>query len=293
MLTIRWKFLAVATGLAVLAACTPEPPPQPLPPPPPPPPPPVVQQEAIPYRPIPPRGAAYMMEIPRSNGAGVRETINFGLDEYETVWHFRSGWNVAALNCLGPQDEAITSAYGEFLRRFPRGLASANREMERKFRRDHSSSRAAIRAREEHSTQVYNYFALPGARADFCAAARHIASQFPSYEGDDVKDYAALNLPLLENAFESFFAAYEEYEQLSAEWDRQYGAQYGASQPGYVAIYGSREETVGSALMTDQPETLGEVLDPDTGALIPLIPAGEGNVRTPVVQPLPDDSDAQ
>ena len=53
---------ALAVGSAVLAACATPPP---TPPPPPPPPPAVV--EAVPYRPLPPGGAHYVMDIP---GAG-------------------------------------------------------------------------------------------------------------------------------------------------------------------------------------------------------------------------------
>ncbi|TIX51384.1 hypothetical protein [Alteraurantiacibacter aquimixticola] len=245
--------------------------------------------EPIPYRPIPPRGAAYQMEVPPVDAFGQRLTVNTAIDESETVWHFRSGWNVAALNCLAPGDEIITSAYGEFLRGFPNGLRSANQAIDRKFREDYSSSREALLAREEHATQVYNYFAMPGARADFCAAARVVAGQFANYEGDNVKEFAAANLPLLENAFLRFFEEYEEYERLSADWDSQYGTRYGQSQPGYVAIYGNGLTTVGSTLASQQ-EPAGAVIDVDTGAAIPVIPVDDGNtVSTPVVQPLSNE----
>jgi hypothetical protein len=212
------------------------------------------------------------MTIPRLNADGVRVTINHGLDEQESVWHFRSGWNVAALNCLGPDNEVINTSYGQFLNRFPNGLASSNRAMDQHFRQQSSSSRAGLLAREAHATQVYNYFALPGARRDFCNAARQIATEFPSYVGDDVKAYAVANLPRLESAFERFFAEYERYEQLSAEWDREYGAQYGASQPGYVAVYGARGSGVASSLLAGQQ------------------PNSDGAVSTPIVQPIPNSA---
>ncbi len=288
-----WKLIAfTSVACALLAACGPTEPPAPTPPPPPPPPPPVVEVESVPYRPLPPRGAAYQMEVPTQNAAGEWLTINYGLGEDETVWHFRSGWNVAALNCLGPQDEIITSAYGDFLRGFPNGLRSTNSRLDQQYRREHSSSRAAIRAREQHSTRVYNYFALPGARADLCAAARQIATEFGSYEGRDVKALAALYLPVLEQAYIRFFSEYAEYQRLSADWDRQYGAQYGASQPGYVAIYGNGGSTgsVASSLISGQaPEPIGSVIDPETGEAVPVIPVDEGSISTPVVQPIPQE----
>ena len=68
---------------------------------------------------------------------------------------------------------------------------------------------------------------------------------------------------------------------LSAAWDREYGALYGASQPGYVAVYGAQASGVPATLIAS------EVIDPLTGAAIPVIPASEGSVATPVIQPLP------
>ncbi len=229
--------------------------------------------------------------MPAKNASGEWLTINHGLDETETVWHLRSAWNVAALNCLGPEDQVIVDAYGDFLRSFPNGLASANRALDQRFREEVGGGTQAIRARETHSTQVYNYFTQPGARADLCAVARQISVEFPNWEGDQVKDYAAAHLPLFENALVQFFEAYEEYQQLSGEWDRQYGAQYGASQPGYVAIYGSQQRTVGEALVGDQPEVAGTVIDPDTGVAVPIVPVPENAVRTPVIQPIPQSEE--
>ncbi|HBM71722.1 MAG TPA: hypothetical protein DD436_03650, partial [Erythrobacter sp.] len=91
---ITIRMAAVAAGIAVLGACA-------TPPPPPPPPPPVV--EAVPIRPQPPGQASYVMTIPRVNSLGQRETVHLGISDDEKVWHFRSAWNVAALNCLDPQ----------------------------------------------------------------------------------------------------------------------------------------------------------------------------------------------
>ena len=38
----------------------------------------------------------------------------------------------------------------------------------------------------------------------------------------------------------------------------------------------------------NKPEPAGEVVDPDTGARIPIIPVPENTVTTPVVQPVPE-----
>jgi multidrug efflux pump subunit AcrA (membrane-fusion protein) len=263
MLTLRWKIAAVAAGLVVLAGCaTPAPPPPP--PSPPPPPPPVVRAEPIPYRPIPPGGAPYVMVIPGKNAAGQRITVNTGIDEQQAVWHFRSGWNVAALNCTGPDDGQIIAAYGGFLTRFERQLATINTALDARARAQAGSTRAGTRAREEQLTQVYNYFAQPAARGDFCAAARAISAQWVATPSAELNGYAVANLALMENAFEQFFTAYERYRTESAAWDARYGVQYGASQPGYVVVHGTPSNVIAPASMV----------------------ATEGTVSTPVVQPV-------
>ena len=258
------------------------------------------------------------MTMPPLAFDGQRTTINSGLDPVETAWHFRSALNVAALNCLGPDDQQIVDAYGTFLNMFSRDLASANREIDRRYREDASTSRAAIITREEHSTQVYNYFTMPAVRGDFCNIARQLSRQIlqtpapvavstsatvavagdatvpmvapaPPPRPTDLNDFAETGLGMIENAFQRFFGKYAEYQVASSDWDARYGAQYGSSQPGYVSLYGSRSRSVGEALVTDQPEQVRGVIDPDTGGVVPIVPANEGNVRTPVVQPVPGD----
>ncbi len=281
------KGFSAVMGVALLAGCTaPPPPPPPLPPPAP-----VAVAEPIPYRPLPPVGAPYAMDMPTRLSENEWRTVNTGLDETQALWHFRSGWNVAALNCSGPAYEPITQAYGDFLDRFSRQLASANSDIERGFRKEASSNREAIRAREAYMTQVYNYFAMPGARRDFCDAALAVAQESLATPPADPFAFAKDGLARYEAAFDAFFDQYARYETLSGEWDRQYGARYGASQPGYVAVYGSGGPGVASSLIGGEPEVAGEVRDPDTGALIPVIRVPEGAGSQPVVQPLANEGE--
>jgi hypothetical protein len=245
--------------------------------------------EAVPYRPIPPGGAAYAMEIPVLGPDGVRQTVNAGLNEDETLWHFRSGWNVAALNCLDPEHEKpILDGYSAFLKQNQRKLSAANTALDAQFRRENGTRSAALRARETFMTQVYNYFALPPARADFCNIALTISNEYMATPPEDISQFAATRLPMMDAAFERFFRAYEQYRIDSAAWDLRYGAQYGASQPGYVAVHSLGAPGVGASLTASTaPELAGEVVDPDTGARIPVIPVPENEVATPVVQPVP------
>lgn len=248
---MRKRNLLALWLLVLAAACaTPPPPPPPAPPPPPPPPPPVA--EAIPYRPLPPPQASYQMPIPRRDESGLRRTLNSDLDHAETIWHFRSGWNVAALNCTGAQYEPITEGYRLLLTRYAGPLAAANEALEQRYRAEESArlrangqsgraadvNRAALLTREAKSTVVYNYFTSPPVRADFCRTALGVANEMIETPPDDLFSFASNSLRLFENTFERFFSTYEAYEAAAYEWDVKYGAAYGPSQPGWVAVYG-------------------------------------------------------
>jgi hypothetical protein len=227
------------------------------------------------------------MDIPLAGADGVRQTINAGLNPEETLWHFRSGWNVAALNCLDAEHQPILDGYGAFLRQNQRKLTATNTALDAQFRREYPSRNEAVKARETFMTQVYNYFALPPARADFCNVVLGIANEYLAMPPEDVGQFAAARLPMIDAVFERFFRAYEQYRIDSAAWDAKYGAQYGASQPGYVAVHSLGAPGVGASLTASaEPEPAGEVVDPDTGARIPIIPVPETSVATPVVQPV-------
>jgi hypothetical protein len=199
---------------------------------------PAAAQETVPYRPIPPGGADYAMPIPPLGADGARQTPNKNLNPAATLWHLRSGWNVAALNCLGSENQPILVGYRAFLKAHARRLAAANLALEAQFRTTAGSAAAGVRARERISTQLYNYFALPPARPGFCEAARALATDYLAAPPADLGLFAASALPRLDAPLESFFAEYDQYRADSAEWDRLYGLEYGYSQPGYVAVHG-------------------------------------------------------
>lgn len=284
MSPVRIRNVAVAGAVVLAAACAPAV----VPPPPPPPP----QVERIPARPIPPGGASYTMSVPPLGYDGQRLTVNRGLSADELVWHFRSAWNVAALNCTSAQYQPITDAYGTYISAHGRALSQVNSRIDKVYRSQHSSSRAAIRAREEKMTSVYNFFALPPARTEFCLAALNLANLAATTPGYDPIQFATTNFTLLEAPFDNFFLAYEQYQRDSAAWDAQYGAQYGASQPGYVAVHGSQPPPqvgtdAATSFTTQSTAGSGMVIDPDTGAQIPVVPVQEGQESVPVIQPIP------
>ncbi|WP_240782118.1 hypothetical protein [Qipengyuania sediminis] len=291
-ITVRsFRLSATAAALAALAGCAKAPPP----PPPPPPPAPV---EVVPFRPIPPMGAAYVMDVPQLGPDGRRMTVLANMSEDERTWYFRSAWNVAALNCVGPAYQPILDGYAAFIKSHARSLRGVNSRIDASYRKQYPVAREAIKAREKTMTTVYNYFALPPARAAFCQSALEIANRALAQPKYDPAAFAAENYRALEVPFETFFTAYEQYQRDAAAWDAQYGARYGASQPGYVAVQAAarRQAAVPQAGVSDPTQTTaakvtetGVVIDQTTGAEIPVIPVTPAQTSVPVVQPVPKD----
>lgn len=286
---LRLTFLAAA--VAGLGACaTPAPPPAPPPPPP---------AEVVPFRPIPPMGAAYVMAVPQLGANGERITVLSGPSADERTWYFRSAWNVAALNCTAPTYRPILDGYAAFIKNHDRALRQVNSRIDASYRKEYPVARDAIKAREKTMTTVYNYFALPPARAAFCQEALSIANQALATPKYDPAIFAAANFRSLEAPFDAFFAAYEQYQRDSAAWDAQYGPRYGASQPGYLAVQAAsrRATALPQAGVSDPTQTTaakvvetGVVIDQTTGAEIPVIPVTQGQTSVPVVQPVAKDA---
>jgi hypothetical protein len=247
--------------------------------------------EVIPYRPIPPGGADYAMAIPLQGPDGKRQTVNSNLNEDETLWHLRSAWNVAALNCLEPEYQPILDGYGAFLKQNARKLTATNTALDQQYRREYKNRSEATKAREALMTQVYNYFAFPPTRPGLCATGLAVANEYQATPPEDLAAFATSGLQRFESVFAQFFEEYEQYQLASAQWDMKYGARYGASQPGYVAVHGVAGPTIATTLPASNTGVVGQVLDPETGARIPLLAPAENTVSTPIVQPVPQAQD--
>jgi hypothetical protein len=223
------------------------------------------------------------MAIPPLEADGTRHTINTGLDDNETIWNVRSVWNVAALNCLADEHKAILDGYSAFLKKNGKKLSAVNAALDKKYRAAAGSVSEGRKARELHMTQVYNYFATPAALPAMCNVALAVSNEWLQSPPSDLSAFAAATLPRFEAVYLDFFNAYDRYRAESAAWDAKYGAQYGASQPGYVAVHGGAQPAVVT------PAPAGEVVDPDTGAAIPVVGETPPAASTPVVQPVAKD----
>jgi len=240
------------------------------------------------------------MQIPGKNAEGKRLTVNRDLSQDEKVWHFRSAWNVSALNCLGENYAPILEGYSSYILDYKRPLKRVNDRVEKEYRVRERSRRAALLAREKHMTRVYNFFALPTARANFCTAMLDIANRFIAAPPADAEQFALSNFDRVEQPFDQFFSDYETYQNMSAQWDAEYGAVYGPSQPGWVAVQRARAngEVIPGVEVGNPANTLasptalaGTVTDDQTGAQLPVLPVQEGVVSQPVTEPLPSNED--
>jgi hypothetical protein len=222
------------------------------------------------------------MTLPARGPDGRRLTVNSNLTDDQLVWNLRSAWNVAALNCLAPEYEPILQGYRAFLTGNVRGLKAVNDRIEKTYTSRFKVRRDAIVARDGYTTQVYNFFAEPAARAGFCRAALDMANRALAAPPKNPLAFAQANFDGLLVPFEQFFNEYEAYQRASAEWDAKWGAMYGASQPGWVAVQQHR-----AGLAIDQgPGAVQTVIDPETGLPVPVIPVNEGVTSQPVIQPI-------
>ncbi|WP_395394015.1 hypothetical protein WBP07_02265 [Novosphingobium sp. BL-8A] len=212
---LAWGLSLAAGSLAVaLAGCGPEK----VAVAPPPPPPAVV----IPPRPMPPMGAQVNMIIPALGANGARTTVNSGISSAQTLWNLRSAYNVAALNCMGPDHGPILAGYKDFLVRHAKVLAATNKAVEKEFVTRYGKGGA--KARETYQTQVYNFFALPPVVPALCNAMIGLAAEMQALPASQLDSYAAGGLAKAEAPYMEFFNSYEQYRADLAAWNARYGA---------------------------------------------------------------------
>ncbi|MBK9267952.1 MAG: hypothetical protein IPM67_04585 [Sphingomonadales bacterium] len=207
-------------GLTLVAAgCAPAPKPvvvhKPVAPPPAP---------AIPPMPLPPGGAAVTMKVPPLGTDGVRTTPNRSLTREENIWHLRSGLNVAALNCQGPVWGEIAQNYNRFLQVHKSRLAQSNKSVDSEYVKRFPGQNG-LRVRDTRMTDLYNYFALPPVRAEFCDKSLAKSREIVNLPSTALPEYSFGALADLDAVFINFFNAFEQYKVDIVEWNARYGPQ--------------------------------------------------------------------
>jgi hypothetical protein len=264
---------AAIAALALLAACkTTTPPPTPriistVPPPAAP-----LRPQVVPYRPVPPAGAAVDAYIPVIGPDGVRETVIARMNPLEAVWNFRAAWNVAALNCVDARYQEVLDGYKLLLTNYEKRLTAVNRDLDKQYRKDHGGQ--ATRMREAYMTQVYNYFATPNAQGYFCETALLVSREALAAPPAELDPFALTNIQRLAGAFEQFYKDFEQYQVDVAIWDAEYGSLFQRSSAAPVPVYANAGAT--------------EAVFDSAGRVQLSAPAASSEgVSQPVIQPLP------
>lgn len=224
------------------------------------------------------------MLIPPLRPDGLRQTLNRDLTSEEVLWHFRSAFNVAALNCQDAEYFRMTDDYNLFLATHKRALDRANKAIEAQFRSEYG--RDSARIRDTHSTQVYNFFSLPPVKSDFCDAALALGLESTITPSDQIDLFAARALPQLEGVFDRFFAAYEQYNRDLAEWMVLYGSNNSQSS----ALYSTQPASPTASDSYSSPAILDYGVPAQTTATDPYgqsatVPEYSNPLQSPATQP--------
>lgn len=215
--TTRVSTVAMLVGLGLLAGCAKKPveiiavtpPPRPAP--------------AV--MPKPPRGSALRLAIPAPLPDGSFATPNRNLSGAASIWHLRSGLNVAALQC----GTASSDQYNAMLRTHKPALAAAFKTLEG----EHRSGGGDWQDRfDDTMTRLYNYFAQPPAQRAFCEAAIPVLAEAASVTPDAFESFARTAIARIDQPFADFWGEYRRYRIDLAAWQAK---QPGGS-PAVVAV---------------------------------------------------------
>ncbi|MBX9886080.1 MAG: hypothetical protein K2X68_14035 [Novosphingobium sp.] len=166
--------------------------------------------------PTPPEGAAANLVLPRIGSDGQYETPNHNHTALEMLWHLRAALNVAALNCKGPNGDAIVAGYNALLRERRQALTAANAAVEKEMKQRHGEG-----WQDQHDgamTRVYNFFSQPPAQRDFCTIAEQVLYEARQVPEAGLSDFAASRIAVLEAPFLAFYARYHAYRVALARW---------------------------------------------------------------------------
>lgn len=213
--------------------------------PPPAPPPPVPRYVYVDWKPTPPEFGPPNLAYPAPGPDGVRPSVNRKISPAQTLWNLRSGFNVAALNCLNPKHAAVLINYKSFLKTHAKTLKATNAKVDAEWRARYGAG--FVRPREKYMTEVYNHFAIPPIKSAFCDAALAMSNDAKAVKSADLTKFAATALPNLEIVFDDFFKRYDQYYLATAAWETKWGK---AAVPGSRVLESSIPITASPAVTT-------------------------------------------
>lgn len=176
-----------------------------------PPPPPVAAPRPMPK---PPLGAAANLTIPVATPDGGYATPNRALSADAAIWHLRSALNVAALQC-NVADPTGVALYNRLLKTHAARFTAAHKALEAEYRRGGGDWQDRF---DDAMTRVYNYFAQPPVRDQFCATALPMLAQVADLPAGGIDGFAAPGIASLDQPFVDFFRTYDRYRVELAAW---------------------------------------------------------------------------
>lgn len=209
---------ATVTLIALLAACAPKPTPKPTPPAPTPVPAPA--PVVIPPRPLPPGNAAVTQQLPARDATGRFVTINSGITGERAFWQLKTGLNVAAIGCRGPEEATLVAAYNQIIKAHTRTIQAAEKKVIADLAKANRTT--GVKERDRLSTQLFNYFAQPPAQRAFCERAVGLAQTVATTASAQLVANAPAQLATLDQPFTDFYEAFARYQRDVADWDARY-----------------------------------------------------------------------
>ena len=125
--------------------------------------------------------------------------VSTNLPPLEALWHVRVALNVAALGCRDADEGQTVASYNALIRAQSPILAAANAAIDARYKAQYGARWET--EREGDMTRLYNYFAQPGAQAEFCAIAKSTLARIATVDACDLPGFALAALPALEAPF--------------------------------------------------------------------------------------------
>lgn len=173
---------------------------------------------ALQYKPYPPGWATPATKLPARTLDNMKwVTPNADLNDENTIWRFRIAMNVAALNCQGPVWDPVAPQYSQMLTIHSARLAAANTAINNEYLAGKYGA-GGIKLRDKQSTDLYNWFALPPVKRQFCDFALAKTAQAALVPVADWLPFSRTSLAEADGIFQKFYSDYAQYQLDIEEW---------------------------------------------------------------------------
>ena len=100
-------------------------------------------------------------------------------------------------------------------------LSKTSKSVDREYVKRYPKANG-LRIRDTRMTDLYNYFALPPVRAQYCDMSLRKLNEANQVPKEALPEYAIGGLADIDNLFVSFYDAYLKYERDLADWNMKY-----------------------------------------------------------------------